>query len=64
MTVKDLQMRDSALHRIEVELDCARTDLERSKIQSEKSDGQHRLQVHINLPNNYCFNSLVKSDKF
>ena len=45
MTVKDLQMRDSALHRIEVELDCARTDLERSKIQSEKSDGQNRLQV-------------------
>ena len=64
MTVKDLQMRDSALHRIEVELDCARTDLERSKIQSEKSDGQHRLQVHIHLPNSYCFNSLVKSDKF
>ena len=55
MTVKDLQMRDSALHRIEVELDCARTDLERSKIQSEKSDGQSRLQVCPYLPNCYCF---------
>ena len=53
MTVKDLQMRDSALHRIEVELDCARTDLERSKIQSEKSDGQHRLQVCLHLLNSY-----------
>ena len=47
MTVKDLQMRESALHRIEVELDCARTDLERAKLQNEKSESQHQLQVQL-----------------
>ena len=46
MTVKDLQMRESAFHRIEVELDCAKTDLERAKLQSEKSENQHQLQVN------------------
>merc|ERR1712223_1165177 len=44
MTVKDLQMRESALHRIEVELDCARTDLERAKLQCEKSESSSQLQ--------------------
>ena len=44
MTQKDLQMRDSAIHRIELELDTARTDLERAKLQAEKSDSSKQLQ--------------------
>ena len=44
MTQKDLQMRESALHRLEVEIDCTRTDLERAKLQCEKSDSANQLQ--------------------
>ena len=44
MTQKDLQMRDSAIHRIEIELDNAKTDLERAKLQAEKSDSSKQLQ--------------------
>lgn len=44
MTVKDLQMRESALHRIEVELDCTRNDLDRAKLQCEKSESSKQLQ--------------------
>ena len=44
MTQKDLQMRESALHRLEVEIDCLRTDLERAKLQCEKSESAQQLQ--------------------
>ena len=49
MTMKDLQMKESAMHRIELELDSNRTDLERSKLQQEKMESSKQLQQnHVN----------------
>ena len=43
-TVKELHLRESAIHRIELELDSSRTDLERAKLQADKMESSKQLQ--------------------